>query len=115
MPDSVDELLTWFESAAIAHGYAHDTGRASVADDILHDLERIADRAKQLSPDAEMRLVNLMTLGRTPWVRYCSVMLFMKSNREQALQSLRLLSCEQGMFVPICIALIADLEASQSS
>ena len=82
---------------------------------MLRDLERIADRAKQLGPDAEVQLANLMTLGRTPWVRYCSVMLFMKTNREKALKSLRLLSREQGMFVPICVALIADLEASQSS
>lgn len=46
-PD-VDDLLVWFESAAIAHGYAHDTGRAKYADDFLSDLNKIVNQAKKL-------------------------------------------------------------------
>ena len=48
MVNQVKELTVWFESAAIAYGYAHDTARAKWADDILADLNKIVARAKEI-------------------------------------------------------------------
>lgn len=112
IPD--DEVVAWFESAAIAYGYAHDTARSKVADEILVDLNKIVACAKKLNPAAEARLAALMTEGRTPWVRYCAAMLMMQFDRVQAVASLKQLSGEQGMFVPMCVALISDLESARS-
>lgn len=115
MLNPADEIAAWFESAAIAYGYAQDTGRSKVADDILGDLNKMVARAKNLNPSAEARIAALMTGGRTPWVRYCAAKLMMRFDRAQAISSLKQLSGEQGMFVPMCIALVADLESARSA
>ncbi len=114
MVNHVKELTVWFESAAIAYGYAHDTARAKWADDILADLNKIVTRAKELGLETERRLVDLMTDGQTPWVRFCSAMLMTESDPDRAISTLRQLSKEQGMFVPMCVALLSDLEEARA-
>ena len=104
-----DELVQWFEAGAIAYGYAHDTGRAKIADEFLGDLNKIATQAMSLDSLTQRRLVSQMTEGKSPWVRYCAAMLFMKHDKPQAIQALKKLSTDQGMFVPMCIALLEDL------
>lgn len=107
---TIEELAYWFESAAIAYGYAHDTFRSELADSILVDLEKIVAQSKSFGPVGEEKLAGLMTVGSRPWVRYCAAMLMMQIDRSRAISSLKQLTSEQGMFVPMCIALLADTE-----
>ena len=55
-----------------------------------------------------------MQAGQPNWVRFCAAMHFMELDKDFAIDTLRDLSNGEGMFVPVCIALLADQSVVKS-
>ena len=106
----IEELARWFEAAAICHGYAIDTNKGKLADRVLADIEKMVKHAHQLGVDAENRLAAFMGAEHKPWVRFRAAISMIKTHRSLAIKTLRDLQSGTGLFVPMCVALVADFE-----
>ena len=106
----VEELVRWFEAAAICHGYAFDTAKSALADAVAVDLNKMFKRAHELGPKAENRLAELMSAGNRPWVRYYAAIATIETHRKRAMETLRELQNGTGLFSPMCTAFLADFE-----
>ena len=111
----IEELARWFEAAAICHGYAIDTNKGELADKVVVDIDKMFKRAHELGSEAENRLAAFMNVGNRPWVRYHAAVGMVKTHRHQAINTLRQLKSETGLFVPLCVALVADFERPLNS
>ncbi len=97
MPNTSDPLVARFVALAICIGYAHDTGRSKLADEVHPDFELLRGRFLDRGAAGIASLRLLLNLEGNSWVCYLAATALLKSLPEEAMAALKFLKTSDGM------------------